>query len=141
MFYHAFKSAVPVVLFILLFTGCQQQLPRADSSAAHESEAKRIDLFVERAQRPWKIFVSDHERSKTLTRSSASLPTSDVALTYTNKVRRKDALKLSWSDDWRAVLTIKQNEPIDLRAYMATGALSLDINVLELAKGGVSFKV
>lgn len=142
MFYHSCKSLLSIAVFILLFSGCQQQLASDDSSVANESvAAERIELFVERVQRPWKIFVSDHKRTRALTRKSASLPTSDVTLSYMDKLLRQDALKLSWNDDWRAELAIKQNEPIDLRAYLSASVLSFDINVLELAKGGVAFKL
>lgn len=138
-----FKYIAALTLFLsVLVTGCQQQ-PVSDYSPSDgpAQNSERIDLFAGKTNKPWKIFALDHEQTKLLHRNSVFLSSSDVNLRYIKRNSRNDALKLSWNDDWRAGLLIKSNEPVDLQRYLATGAISFDINVLELAKGGVSFKI
>ena len=49
------------------------------------------------------------------------------------------ALSLEWKDTWYAALRFDGGTPLDLRPYTGGGTLEFDINVRELAKGGIYF--
>jgi lysophospholipase L1-like esterase len=51
-----------------------------------------------------------------------------------------DALGLHWKDAWMATLRI-DTPPLDLRPYLASGVLSFDLKVNELAQGGLAYRV
>ncbi|ACE82897.1 beta-glucosidase Cel3D [Cellvibrio japonicus] len=100
-----------------------------------------IELYVRRPLEPWHIFIENYERQQILSGAFAALPKGDVKAITSDKDVQEDALTFTWKDTWRAGLTLEGGEPLDLTAHVKTGALSLDINIIELAKGGVSFKL
>ena len=51
------------------------------------------------------------------------------------------ALSLQWTNAWIASLRIDAGKPVDLRPYIDQGVLAFDIDVKDLAKGGISFKI
>ncbi len=52
---------------------------------------------------------------------------------------RQGALSLQWNDVWSTGLRFDGGTPLDLRTYTASGTLEFDINVRDLAKGGIYF--
>lgn len=50
---------------------------------------------------------------------------------------RAGALTLGWRDAWRAALSLDGGAPLDLRPYLAGGTLEFDLNVADLAGGGL----
>jgi len=72
--------------------------------------------------------------------ADSSAPNADVNLAKTDKSATGDALTFSWKDSWRAALNFETNTPLDLGDYLTTGVVDFDLNVLELAKGGLAFK-
>ncbi|WP_457393768.1 GDSL-type esterase/lipase family protein [Roseateles sp. P5_E1] len=72
--------------------------------------------------------TADYARASTLAAS---------ALTTGGK---REAVLLDWKDLWQATLRIESREPLDLRPYLG-GTLEFDLDVAELAKGGVRAKL
>lgn len=104
-------------------------------------EPKNINLYVRRPLEPWHIFIENPERQQILSGAFAALPKGDVKVQTTDKDVQEDALTFTWKDTWRAGMTVESGEPLNLSAHMKTGVLALDVNIIELAKGGVSFKM
>ncbi len=50
-----------------------------------------------------------------------------------------DALTLHWEDTWFASLRLVADKPMDLRAYLPGGAIEFDLEVLDMAKAGLTF--
>lgn len=67
-------------------------------------------------------------------------PSADVLVIRTDKNATGDALTFSWNDSWRAALNFEATTPVDLSAYLAAGVIEFDVNVIDLAKGGLAFK-
>lgn len=109
--------------------------------SAHAEQAATVDLYKANPLKSWQIFIENYEQQQVLSGASAALPKGDVKAQVTDKDVKKDALTFTWKDTWRAGMTLESGEPLDLTAYMKTGVLALDINIIELAKGGVSFKM
>lgn len=89
----------------------------------------------------WNIFIENYETQQQFSGESSALPKGDVKIQLSNKDFARDALTFSWQDTWRAGMTFEKGIPLDLTPYMQQGALSFDIKINELAKGGVSFKM
>ncbi len=72
--------------------------------------------------------------------AGSSAPNAAVSVAKTDKIANKDALTFTWKDSWRAALNFEAVTPLDLTDYMAAGVIEFDLNVIELAKGGLAFK-
>ena len=66
---------------------------------------------------------------------------SQVSVHLSGKDTDHDALTLQWKDAWYASLRLEGGTPLDLRPYLANGVLAFDINVDDLADGGLSFNI
>ncbi|HSX85720.1 MAG TPA: putative glycoside hydrolase, partial [Cellvibrio sp.] len=100
-----------------------------------------IKFYVGRPLQPWNVFFNNPERNQILSGAYAALPDGSVVLRTSDKDVQEDALTLTWKNTWSAGLTLEGGKPLDLREYVKNGVLSLDINVIELAKGGVNFRL
>lgn len=109
--------------------------------SAHADQASNIVLYKASPLKSWQVFIENYEQQQVLSGASAALPKDDVKAQVTDKDVKKDALTFIWKDAWRAGMTLESGDPLDLSAHMKTGVLSLDLNIIELAKGGVSFKM
>lgn len=110
-------------------------------SPAHADQTSNIALYQARPLPSWNIFIENYEQQQVLSGASAVLPKGDVKAHATDKDAKKDALTFTWKDTWRAGMTLESGEPLDLTSHIKTGVLALDLNIIELAKGGVSFKM
>lgn len=72
--------------------------------------------------------------------AGSSAPNADVSVIKSDKSASGDALTFAWKDSWRAALNFETTAPLDLSGYMAAGVVEFDLNVIELAKGGLAFK-
>lgn len=104
-------------------------------------KAGDIKFYVGRPLQPWNVFFNNHERNQILSGAYAALPDGSVVIRTSDKDVQEDALTLTWKNTWSAGLTLEGGKPLDLREHLASGVLSLDMNVIELAKGGVSFRM
>lgn len=122
------------------------------SAGTWSETANKGDELVIHGQRPlpsWRVIVADFEAQQTLTGhrtvtvpkpARARVPQSRVAASRAADQDR-DALTLQWKDAWYAALRIEDAAPLDLSSFIPDGALVFDINVLELADGGVTVKL
>ncbi len=109
--------------------------------SAHADQTSNIALYKAQPLPSWNIFIENYEQQQVLSGASVALPKGDVKAQVTDKDVKKSALTFTWKDTWRAGMTLESGTPLDLSAHMKTGVLALDINIIELAKGGVSFKM
>ncbi|HCS66417.1 MAG TPA: 1,4-beta-D-glucan glucohydrolase [Cellvibrio sp.] len=109
--------------------------------SAHAAQTSNIVLYKASPLKSWQVFIENYEQQQVLSGASVALPKGDVKAVVTDKDVKKDALTFTWKDTWRAGMTLESGEPLDLTAHIKTGVLALDINIIELAKGGVSFKM
>lgn len=109
--------------------------------SAHAAQTSNIVLYKASPLKSWQVFIENYEQQQVLSGVSAALPKGDVKVQTTDKDVQEDALTFTWKDTWRAGMTLESGEPLDLTAHIKTGVLALDINIIELAKGGVSFKM
>lgn len=72
--------------------------------------------------------------------AGSSAPNADVSVIKSDKTASGDTLIFAWKDSWRAALNFEAATPLDLTNYMAAGVIEFDLNVIELAKGGLAFK-
>lgn len=115
-----------------------RKLPEKIAGVA-SAEPSDINLYVRRPLSPWNIFIENHERQQILSGAFASLPKGDVVVKTVDKDVQEDALQLTFSNSQRARLTLESMQPLDLSKHINNGYLSLDLNVLELSGGGLSF--
>lgn len=104
-------------------------------------KAGDIKFYVGRPLQPWNVFIKNAERNQILSGAYAALPDNSVKVQTSDKDVQEDALTFAWKDVWGAGLTLEGGKPLDLREHLKSGVLSLDMNVIELAKGGVSFRL
>ena len=117
-----------------------KKLPEAVAGIT-SSEPQDIKLYVRRPLEPWHIFIENYERQQILSGAFAALPKGDVKVQTSDKGVQEDALHFTWKDTWRAGLTLESGKALNLLPYLNKGVLALDLNVLQLSKGGLSFKM
>lgn len=100
----------------------------ATSGACAASEAETV-LFAGKPLPSWNVAIGGLE-----------MPASGVAgLRVAEVAGKPGALSLEWKDSWYTSLRFDGGAPLDLRPYIAGGTLEFDIDVLEMAKGGMYF--
>jgi len=93
--------------------------------------------------------VTDFEGQKLLDGNSVTVPKpaqprvpeSQVSARRSGKRGPHDALTLQWTKSWIAMLRVEGGPPLDLRPYLGDGTLEFDFKVVEMAHGGVKFKL
>ncbi len=100
-----------------------------------------IDFYVGRTIQPWSVFIHNAERDQILSGAFAKLPNNDVSVQTTDKDVQEDALRLNWQETWRAELTLRGGEALNLSGYAEQGVLNFDLNVKNLAKGEAGIQV
>ena len=117
------------------------------SSSAFAAPPQDINLYAGRPLASWHVSVANAETSQRLDGDSVELapqqkaPAAVVGAGKATKSQKNDALTLRFKDAGNASLRLDGGKPIDLRPYLARGVLALDVNVKELSKGGITFKV
>ncbi len=90
------------------------------------------------------VVVADFEQSQRVDGASVLVPKPAVPKVAQSRVGvdvGKEAMTLHFKDAWYANLRVETDAPLDLRTYAPAGVLAFDLNVEEMAQGGVSFKV
>ena len=87
-----------------------------------------------------KVAVANHNTQQYLEGDTVAIdkPASDGG--HVDASRDGDALSLRWKDSWYSALRF-ETAGSDLRPYLARGVVALDLNVKDLAKGGLTFKI
>jgi beta-glucosidase len=114
-------------------------------SPAGAAAPDEIMLFS--AGRPlagWQLMVTDFEGQQALTGTPVSVPKPAQPKVPDSRVGghiKGDAVTLKFKDSWIAQLRLEGGAPLDLKPFLADGTLELDLNVIDLAQGGLKFKV
>ena len=105
-------------------------------------------LHVEPGSR-WKVSLADFDSDRPMTGDVVVLPRAaephgadnHVEARVSGKRTRRDALTMKWSDAWYASLRFEATQPVDLRPFLAHGALEFDLDAVDMAKAGLTFVV
>ena len=104
-----------------------------------------IALYAARPLIGWHWLVTDLEGQQALTGNSVTVPKPASPRVpdsrVTARINDDAAVTLQFKDSWIAQLRIEGGAPLDLRPYLAEGSLEFDLNVVELAQGGLKFKL
>jgi lysophospholipase L1-like esterase len=118
------------------------------AGATGTATTTELSLYNGRALDGWHVTVADSESQKRLDGASAELPPSAkapgaaVGVSKSRMKKAGDALTLKWSESWGANLRIDGGgQPLDLRPYLDKGVLALDLNVRDMPRGGINFKI
>jgi beta-glucosidase len=85
----------------------------------------------------WRTVVGSPGNQAELTGDSILAPgPKAVGATALGNGDRREAVRFEWKDHWATMLRFESREPLDLRPYVG-GTLEFDVEVDELAKGGV----
>lgn len=137
-------------MMLLALSGCAISGIAATSTipvqAADQSE---LSIYSTHPLESWHVAVADFESQQILSGTSAvvpkpenpRVPNSKVSANISAKNSSDDALTLHWKDAWYATLRLEGGTPLDLRPYILQGVLAFDVNVANLADGGLSFKI
>ena len=117
----------------------------AHAAAAGAATPDQLTLFKNRPGAGWQVTIADPENAVPLSGASAVVPPSvkqpEAAVRGTaDKVAGRDALTLAWRKTWYASLRF-EHAPVDLRPYLDKGIVAFDLNVREMAQGGIDFKL
>ena len=102
-----------------------------------------------KAGRTWTVTLSDFESHVAMAgdtvvvplRPEPHVPASHVEARVSGKRKQRDALTMTWKDAWYASLRFEASKPVDLRPYVADGAVEFDLDVRDMAQGGLTFVV
>ena len=103
-----------------------------------------LPLFDARATPGRQLMVTDFEGAQPLTGTAVTVPKPDKPRVPASRVEASlagPAVTLRWKDSWIAQLRVEGGTPADLRAFIADGTLEFDLNVVEMAQGGLKFKL
>lgn len=110
--------------------------------------AQALDLDAGRPAPGWQIAVTDFEGETLLATDRVTVPKPAHPRVPDSHVaaRRGDdgSLTLQFSNSWIAQLRLQPGpggQPLDLRPYLAHGTVEFDLNVVDLAHGGMKFKL
>jgi beta-glucosidase len=107
--------------------------------------AQSFDLDVGRPAQGWQVAVTDFEGEAKLTGDRVTVPKPANPRVPASRVaahRGGDgAVTLQFSNSWIAQARWLGGAPLDLRGSLAQGTVEFDLNVIDLAHGGLKFKL
>ncbi|MFN3302303.1 MAG: GDSL-type esterase/lipase family protein [Roseateles sp.] len=107
--------------------------------------AQSLDLDTGRPAPGWQVAVTDFEGEARLTGDRVTVPKPAAPRVPASRVaaRRGDdgRLTLQFSHSWIAQLRWQGGPPLDLRGHLPRGTVEFDLNVIDLAQGGLKFKL
>ncbi|HSW08168.1 GDSL-type esterase/lipase family protein [Aquabacterium sp.] len=123
--------------------------PAVDGAARQPQATRELPVYVGRPAATWRITVADFESQQELSGLAAivpkpatpRVPASRVSASVSGKDGARDALTLHWQDAWYASLRLEGGPTMDLRPFLADGTLEFDLDVIDMAQGGVGFKL
>ncbi len=121
-----------------------QLKPGESRKLAAVLQSDDLAVYVDKPAPGWQVMVTDFEGQQPLTGTAVAVPKPAHPRVPASRVearRNGETLTLQWKDSWIAQLRIEGGPPMDLRPYMAEGTLELDLNVLDMAQGGLKFKL
>lgn len=146
-------NSVIIICFSLALVACNYSAPKKaeeKSSASSQTlvSTQGLNLYSAQANQNIRITIESPAAQKALEGTQAhvpkvagsSAPNADVSVAKSDKSASGDALTFAWKDSWRAALNFETVAPVNLTDYMTAGVVEFDLNVIELAKGGLAFK-
>lgn len=113
--------------------------------AALPLTAPCLDLDTGKPAPGWQIAVTDFEGEARLTGSRVTVPkpaTPRVPASHVSAQRGDDGtLTLQFRDSWIAQLRWQGGAALDLREHVEQGTVEFDLDVVDLARGGLKFKL
>lgn len=107
--------------------------------------AQALNLDAGRPAKGWQVVVTDVEGEARLDTDRVTVPKPAHPRVPDSHVaaRRDDdgTLTLQFSNSWIAQLRWQDGPPVDLRPYLAAGTVEFDLDVVDLAHGGMKFKI
>lgn len=147
------SSAILVTAWCLAASACSnagdtKNQQDAAAKASPAANAQSIEIYSGQVKPGLRVVIESPAAQQELTGIKAdvpkvagsSAPNAEVTVFKSLKNSEGDALTFSWKDSWRASLNFELAAPINLTDYMADGVVELDMNIIQLAKGGLSFK-
>jgi lysophospholipase L1-like esterase len=116
--------------------------------SAHAASGAGMTLYDGKPLPSWQVMVSGFEgpeqalqgESLTLPKpANSAAPNGVVSVRAGTVAGKPGALTLRWKDAWHAGVRLDGGAPLDLRPYTSEGTLEFDINVADLADGGIYF--
>ncbi|XHS77408.1 GDSL-type esterase/lipase family protein [Burkholderiaceae bacterium UC74_6] len=142
------NSLRPALRATLLAAATAACAPSVHAQALVQANADIVILPAPAAA--WRTVVGHWENRVELTGDDAVVvPTPSAeyarqssvgASARSNDAGQREAVQFNWRDLWSSMLRFESREPMDLRPYLG-GTLEFDLNVDELAKGGVKAKI
>lgn len=116
--------------------------------ASLDHGSRELSLYSARPAESWHVAVADGDAQQVLSGTAPVLLKSsnpkeanrEAALVVSTKEQPNDALSLRWKQAGPA-LKVEGGQPLDLRPYLAHGVLAFDMNVIDLANGGLVVKM
>jgi len=110
-------------------------LAAGTSAALAQAGAELVILPTPAAA--WRTVVGSWGSQAELTGDSVVAPgPNPVGASARGNGGQREAVRFDWKDHWATMLRFESREPLDLRPYLG-GTLEFDLEVEELAKGGV----
>lgn len=137
-------TAISFAVAAMTLVACSDQStsPAASNSLATNEVAANTDVALYQAAplASWNVVIEGNGQELTLEGESAALPENKMTIQRTDKDGTQDALSIQWDGVWGGGVSLKNGAPLDLSDYQQTGALVFDLNVIELAKGGINVR-
>jgi len=136
-----------LTLFVVACNYSQQKINTNKSAIAVPASSQGLSLYSTQANSNIRVVIESPAAQQILGSTSASVPrvagssapNADVTVEKTTSING-DGLTFSWKDSWRAALNFEAATPLDLHNYMQEGVVDFDLNIIDLAKGGLAFK-
>ncbi len=144
-----YSRIVGISISCILLIACTQSDIKISQVVPAITPTTYINVFVQKPLDGWHITVADLESQQELSDTSVTVPKatnpkvpkSEVTAKLSSKTTNSDAITMHWKEAWRAAITFEGGTPIDAQKYIEHGILSFDINVSDLTKGGLAFKI
>lgn len=141
-------AIVSFLSFILVSCSNSSQTTSDKKLTVNQASAQGLSLYSGQPNANVRIVIESPAAQQVLESNSAevakvpgsSSPNADVTVTKSNKSATGDALTFEWKDAWRASLNFEALTPLNLTDYLSNGVVELDLNVIDLAKGSLTFK-
>ncbi|MFZ6760456.1 GDSL-type esterase/lipase family protein [Undibacterium sp. Ji50W] len=141
--------SVRLLICSAFFMGAVPSLAASPTLPTPADDRNETIVYSTRPLESWHVTVADFESQTILNGTSTVVPRPDnpkvpnsiVSVNVSGKDASADALALHWKDAWYASLRIDGGTPLDLRPYLLQGVLAFDVNVENMAQGGLAFKI
>lgn len=126
------------VLTGLLLQGCATQAPSAPQEWVLFGDGAAPGLRVQLAAPGGQVDLTGPSAAIPDTARAGESP-SDAEVRRVPRRADADALELRWRNTWFTSLRLVAERPLDLRSWLPDATVEVDLNVLDVARSGLSF--